>query len=280
MPTSFIDSGFTSRVEYDKWLASGASEGGSDLVVRGMSISHNVIAGAMLAKEAGGKFEVMNIMEGAHMAPAMLAINPWHQMPNMTDGTVKIAESGAIVRYIANKYFPEKYGGSDPAAKATIDWALEWMSTNFGRNDFVALWYGVTGFGPPPEDQAAANVKALANLELFATQFLTGPGPFVGGAATPSIADYVCASKFHCVGDPTIKAKIGFEVCARPHASHRTRRARARKARGPKLTLPTPLWDLRAQLPPKIASYEAAFFAITPQADFIKEHDGFMSTKM
>ena len=46
----------------------------------------------------------MNIMTGAHKTPDMLAINPWHQMPNMTDGDVSIGESGAIVRYIAETY--------------------------------------------------------------------------------------------------------------------------------------------------------------------------------
>ena len=25
------------------------------------------------------------------------------------------------------------------------DWALDWMSTNFGKNDFPSLWYPVTG---------------------------------------------------------------------------------------------------------------------------------------
>ena len=62
----------------------------------------------------------MNIMEGAHMTPEMLKVNPWHQMPNMSDGDVHLGESGAIIRYIANKYAPEMYGGSDLAAKATI----------------------------------------------------------------------------------------------------------------------------------------------------------------
>lgn len=120
--------------------------------------------------------EDMNIMNGAHMTPEMLKVNPWHQMPNLSDGDVHIGESGAIIRYIANKYAPEKYGGSDAAAKATIDWALEWMSTNFGKNCFGKIWYPVTGFGPAPDDQAAENKKAVENLEIFTKHFLTGPG--------------------------------------------------------------------------------------------------------
>lgn len=75
----------------------------------------------------------------------MSQVNPWHQMPNMSDGALNLAESGAIIRYIANKYAPDTYGGTDVAKKAVIDWALEWMSTNFGKTDFSNIWYPVTG---------------------------------------------------------------------------------------------------------------------------------------
>ena len=118
-----------------------------------MGISHNVIPSVLLAKDIGaGDFEEMNIMTGAHMTPEMLKVNPWHQMPNMSDGDLNLGESGAIIRYIANKYDPEKYGGADPAKKAIIDWALEWMSTNFGKVDYAGfdctVHSGPLGEGP------------------------------------------------------------------------------------------------------------------------------------
>ena len=69
--------------------------------VRGMPISGNVIPAVMLCKTLGcGDMEMMNIMEGQHMTPEMLKINPWHQMPNMSDGDVHLGESGAIIRYV------------------------------------------------------------------------------------------------------------------------------------------------------------------------------------
>jgi len=217
---SFIESGFTTRIEYEKWLAAnpGATSAPAQakLVVRGMAISHNVIPAVLLARDLGcGDFEEMNIMTGAHMTPEMLKVNPWHQMPNLSDGDLNLAESGAIVRYIAQKYGPHLYGGDDSAKRATIEWALEWISTNFGKNNFPNIWYPVTGFGPPPADQAEANKKAVENLELFEKQFLTGPGKFIGGASSPTVADYVVATKLHCINLPVIKAKTGFELPAR-----------------------------------------------------------------
>ena len=127
MPVSFIESGFTTRKEYDAWLASGAvdvSDGGAGQVkVRGMPVSGNVIPSVLLCKVIGcGDMEMMNIMTGDHKTPEMLKVNPWHQMPNMSDGDLNLAESGAIIRYIANKYGPQYYGGDDFVKKATIDW--------------------------------------------------------------------------------------------------------------------------------------------------------------
>lgn len=206
-------------------------------------VACSVIPSVLLAKDIGcGDMEMMNIMEGAHMTPEMLKINPWHQMPNMSDGDVHIAESGAIIRYLANKYAPQMYGGNDPAAKATIDWALEWASTNFTKN-FSTIWYPTSGFGSPPDDQAAANRKSVENLETFAAKFLTGPGKFIGGASTPSIADYVCASKFHMCGHASCKKKTGFE------------------------------------LPAKIKIYVLDFLSACKSKDFLQQHDGFLASK-
>jgi len=248
MPTSFIESGFTTRVEYEKWLASGAAAqdaSAKTVKVRGMPISGNVIPSVLLCHKIGcGDMEMMNIMEGAHMTPEMLKINPWHQMPNMSDGDVHLGESGAVIRYIANKYAPDTYGGTDLACKATIDWALEWVNSNFNKS-FSAIWYPTSGFGTPPDDQAAANAKAVENLELFAKHFLCGPGKFVGGATTPTIADYVCATRFHMCGHAACKKVTGFE------------------------------------LPPKIKIYVLDFLtALGPIKDFLKAHDGFLDSKL
>lgn len=121
--------------------------------------------------------------------------------------------------------------------------ALEWASTNFSKN-FSNLWYPTTGFGAAPDDQAAANAKAIENLDLFAKVFLP-TGKFVGGSDTPNIADYVCAVRFHMVSHPAVKAKTGFE------------------------------------LPARIKIYVQDFkLALGPTFDFLQAHDGFLSTKM
>jgi len=224
--------------------ATGMTPRGGNVVIRGMSVSGNVIPAVLLVKDVGcGDLEVMDIMKGENMTEAMLKINPWHQMPNMTDDTLNLAESGAIIRYIANQYAPEKYGGKDMKTRAVIDWALEWASTNFSKN-FSCLWYPTTGFGAAPEDYAAEIKKTEENLAQFVTVFLTGPGAFIGGATKPTIADYVCAVRFHMVGHAAVKKTTGFE------------------------------------LPARIVEYVGAFLAECPSKEFLKGHDGFLDTKL
>ena len=203
-----------------------------------------MIPAVLLAKDLGvGDLAEMNLMTGEHLTPEMLKINPWHQMPNMSDGDVHIAESGAIIRYIANKYAPDKYGGTDWGTKATIDWAIDWANTNFSKN-YGTIWYPTTGFGAPPEDQDEANKKALENLETFAAKFLCGPGKFIGGFSTPTIADYVCATRFHMCSHKAVNKVTGFEM------------------------------------PAKIKIYILDFMTTVKSKDFLKAHDGFMDSKL
>ena len=213
MAPLFIETGFNTRIEYDAWVTAGCPANPKSVyaepkkmgpIVRGMAISHNVAPCAMLALDHGGDFEIMNIMKGEQNTPEMLKVNPWHQIPNMTDTLtgLDLGESGAIIRYIGNKYAPEKYGLDCAVKKAKIDWALDWCATNFSKNfgslrrqtksammhvqrsptlligsrSTASIWYPVAGFGPAPADQKAENAKTIENLAKFEAQFLCGPG--------------------------------------------------------------------------------------------------------
>lgn len=85
---------------------------------QGMSVSGNVIPAALIALDTGaGEFVHKSIMGDSEMkTPEMLKVNPWHQIPSMSDGEYSLGESNAIARYIAAKYAPALYG-PDPEAK-------------------------------------------------------------------------------------------------------------------------------------------------------------------
>mmetsp|Transcript_156996 Transcript_156996/g.273373 ORF Transcript_156996/g.273373 Transcript_156996/m.273373 type:complete len:231 (+) Transcript_156996:91-783(+) len=209
--------------------------------VYGMPISGNVMPSCMLAMDfACGGFEFKDMMKGELKTPEMVAINPWTQMPSMSDGSFYLAESNAILRYIANTYAPEAYGGNDIKRKAIIDWALDWASTNFSKS-YSAIWYPVAGFGAPPDDQKKANADAVENLKKFEGKFLT-KGKFVDGD-TCSIADYKIGVTMWYLDHPTIKQKTGFE------------------------------------LTPRMKTYVKDFLSVTKSQSFLDAADGFMKSK-
>jgi len=162
------------------------AQGTGKVVIYGMNISGNVIPPSLFCMDKGcGGMEMMNIMEGAHKTPEKLALNPFGQMPIMVDGDMKLAESSAILRYLARVYDPKTYGLT-VAEQANTDWAIDWTGSTL--NDiYKGIWYPVAGFGPKPDDQAAHNKAGLEKVEAFAQKFLTQK--FIGGDIL-SIADY------------------------------------------------------------------------------------------
>jgi glutathione S-transferase len=182
--------------------------------IYGMAISTPCIVTTLFTLDNSlGKMVVCDLMVGAHKKPEHLAINPWGQVPSMKDGDVSLAECNTILRYLATKYVPAAYGPGDLEKQAEIDWAMDWVASDF-QNQFKYLWYPVVGFGPPPEDQAKINKDAIANLETFAKKFLSGDKKFIGGDVL-SIADYRCGTCFWYIGFSAIKQKTGFELPAR-----------------------------------------------------------------
>jgi glutathione S-transferase len=190
-------------------MASGAT---AKVEIYGMAISANVIPAVLFCRDKKcGDFVNKDMMKGELRTPDMLAKNPWGQMPSMSDGNFDLAESRAILRYLANAYDIGSYGGMDAQERGNIDWALDWQATNFIQN-YKDIWYPVAGFGPEPADRAAANKKATENLELFEKKFLTGT--LIGGSSL-NIADYAIGTWLWYLNHKQIKTKTGFELSAR-----------------------------------------------------------------
>jgi|EP01047_Picozoa_sp_COSAG01_P063802 glutathione S-transferase len=111
--------------------AAPAATADGSVKIYGMAISGNVIPCVLQALDTGvGNLSNIDFMAGEHKTEKMLAVNPFHQMPSMQDGDFCLAESNAIQRYMAAKYAPELYGAGNVEQQATIDWALDWCSTN------------------------------------------------------------------------------------------------------------------------------------------------------
>ncbi|WAI82214.1 MULTISPECIES: glutathione S-transferase family protein [Achromobacter] len=128
----------------------------------------------------------VDLRGGEQKRPAFLALNAFGQVPVIDDNGTVVADSNAILVYLATRYGGQAWLPSDPAGAAAVQ---RWLSVAAGP-----LAYGpatarlITVFGATHDaDTTMARAHALLkvmNGELSDRDFLTG--------STPTIADVAC----------------------------------------------------------------------------------------
>ena len=127
----------------------------------------------------------VDLPSGTHKAPAFLAMNAFGQVPVIQDGTVTLADSNAILVYLAAKYADDRWLPRDPVRAAEVQ---RWLSVAAGQ-----LAFGPAAARLVVVFKASFNVAeviARAN-RLFAvledtlekTAFLTGDAPTLADIA-------------------------------------------------------------------------------------------------
>lgn len=137
----------------------------------------------------------VDMMQGEHKSDWFLAVNPNGAVPAFEDGDLRIAESAAILRYLATVAGSPAYP-AEPKARARVDAALDWFNTGFYKD----YGYGVVYPHVLPHFRAyqAAEVmamhaeKAHARLQVLNDHML-GDRDWVAGDA-PTIADFFGAA--------------------------------------------------------------------------------------
>ena len=125
----------------------------------------------------------VDLAAGAHKQPAFLAMNPFGQVPVIQDGETTLADSNAILVYLANKYDAGQWLPRDPAAAAAVQ---RWLSVAAGPVAYgPATARLATLFKAPVNAEEAIarahDLFAVMEAELKTSSFLTGN--------TPTIAD-------------------------------------------------------------------------------------------
>ena len=77
--------------------------------------------------------EVVDLMTGAHLQPAYLAINPNGLVPYLVDGDFGLSESAAILRYLAEKTGSAAYP-KDLRERARVNEVMDWLNSNMYRD--------------------------------------------------------------------------------------------------------------------------------------------------
>jgi len=84
--------------------------------------------------------EVVDLMTGAHMQPPYSEINPNCLVPMLIDGDLKLTESSAILKYLADKIGSPAYP-KDLKQRAKVNEVMDWINTNFYRDWGYHLCY-------------------------------------------------------------------------------------------------------------------------------------------
>ena len=159
--------------------------------------SRRVVA---LLEKAGLEYEVSHITldKGEHMSPAYLAINPNHQVPALIDGTIKIFESNAILRYLCHKHRLSAWYPEEPAQRALVEQWLDWNQCQLAR-PVIDVVFNKFFLGPKGDRDAIARGEArVAELAPILEAGLKDHA-FLSGEM-PTIADLSVASNFTQLG--------------------------------------------------------------------------------
>ena len=133
----------------------------------------------------GRPFEIVDLPSGAQKSPAFLAMNPFGQVPLIEDDGVVIADSNAILVYLALKYDPARqWYPMDAKGAAEVQ---RWLSVAAGLLYSGPAVARLVGLFDAKHDLARAQAVAAGVLGVMEAHLAASRPFFVG--QTPTIAD-------------------------------------------------------------------------------------------
>jgi len=111
------------------------------------------------------------------------ALNPNRTVPVLQDGSAPpLWETGAILRYLANRYGPETFWPHDAVEKANVDRWAEWAKINVAMAFTAPVFWRVVRTPENERDEKAIK-QAMENLErsLLIAEFQLGKHRFLAG---------------------------------------------------------------------------------------------------
>ena len=181
-----------------------------------MKIHHHLLSGhchrvVLFASLLGVTHELVEVdlKAGAHKAPGFLALNPFGQVPVLEDDGVAIADSNAILVYLAKKTGRTDWLPEDALGAATVQ---RWLSVAAGEIAYgpaAARLVTVFGAGFNTDEVIARAHAILDKLErhLTARDWLVADHPTIADVA---IYSYVARAPEGNVDLSAYGAVMGF----------------------------------------------------------------------
>jgi glutathione S-transferase len=149
------------------------------------------------AADAGIKldYEIVDLMSGAQYQPAFAAINPSNAVPVLEDGSFRLTESSAILKYLADSVNSPAYP-KDLKARAHVNETMDWFNTGFYRTFGYGMCYPqLFDHYKLADERAQAMVLAKAKadaerfLKILDARLASSDEPYLCGKEI-TIADY------------------------------------------------------------------------------------------
>jgi glutathione S-transferase len=153
----------------------------------------------------------VDLRKGAHKQPGFLKINAFGQVPVLEDGHDVIADSNAILVYLARKYGGEQWLPSDPLQAAKVQ---RWLSVAAGQiasGPARARLITVFGAGYNPAE-TIANSHALLKVveaELHGRHWLVGSHPTIADVAAYTYIAHASEGNVALEPYPAVRAWLG-----------------------------------------------------------------------
>jgi len=150
----------------------------------------------------------VDLMQGEQKRPEFLARNPFGQVPVIDDDGVVLADSNAILVYLAKRYGAAHWLPDAPAEAAAVQ---RWLSIAAGPIAAgPATARLITVFGAPYEAEAAIEkshaLLRIVEIELAGRSFLVGAEPTLADVAAYTYIAHAPEGNVSLEGYPDVRA--------------------------------------------------------------------------
>ena len=126
----------------------------------------------------------VDLQHGEHKGASFLAINPRGQVPALEDGELRIADSQAILVYLARRYAADAWFPQEATTQACV---VSWLSFAANEMHHGPATVRLGRLFKRPIDEPLAMSRALAALQLLEEHL--GHHTWLAETSAPTIAD-------------------------------------------------------------------------------------------
>lgn len=134
------------------------------LLLHGHPFSSNAQKVQLMLDVVGADYAVREVPFEAERADWHIAVNPTGGIPAIVDDGLRLAESNAILRYLADRAGRDDLYPRDPRERAAVDWVLDLWATSLRPALFayeaarfgIVLGRGIGAAEPAPADEVQA----------------------------------------------------------------------------------------------------------------------------